>query len=294
MTSVQERKNSEGMLDIGQHCVVCRQLDFLPFVCPKCNKAFCNNHRTEFNQHQCVLDEQKSKLDSLEKSKIDVSKLPKASEAFPDLDKIRKDAEIKHKQEQNKKIGQRLTNVKGSNNTPLTSIEVAMLRLKKLLGSNYKKNISKNNTKKSLFSGFKSSSTSSSTAAKMVEMNKLKRSAKGDNRISVNDRVYVWIINTSDDDTKFEIKSAQFFSKRWPIGKMLDSSAELSKIKNYNNKVVDKSLKLAMFRRVRDGESVKSNNANNLDGDFVYIPTSGRVEKEIKDGDEIYILRGQR
>lgn len=296
MTTIEDRnQNEEGMMDIGKHCTICRELDFLPFICPKCNKSYCNNHRLEFNNHQCVIDERKNKLNQLENAKVDISKLPKSKDLFPDLDKIRRRAEIKHKEEQNKKIGQRLTNIKDSSNKPLTSIEVAMLRLKKLLGKSDLKN--KNKSSKSIFSSLINKPT---TANKMIEMNKLKRSAKGDNRININDRVYVWMIYTSDDDSKFEVKSGQFFSKKWPIGKMLDSSAELSKIKNLNNKDVDKSQKLAMFRKIRTGEKVTNEKGINGDDDddnddeFVYIPTNGRVEKEIKDGDEIYILRGQR
>lgn len=281
-----EINNDESMMDIGKHCTICRQLDFLPFVCPKCDKSYCNTHRVEFNSHQCVLDEQESKLNALEKSKVDISQLPKASELFPDLDKIRKKAELKHKQEQSKNIGQRLTSFRDGNNKQLTSIEVAMLRLKKLLKNSNSSKSNDNIKAKTFFSGFGTKKTST-TASRMIELNKLKRSAKGDNRINVNDRVYTWIVYTSDDDSKFEVKVAQFFSKKWPIGKMLDSSAELSKIKNLNNKDVDKSLKLAMFRKIRDDETGKND-------EFVYIATSGRVEKEIKDGDIIYILRGLR
>lgn len=290
MTTV-GRKNEDGMMDIGKHCTICRQLDFLPFVCPKCEKSYCNNHRMDFNKHQCVIDEQKAKLAALERAKVDVSKLPKSADVFPDLDKIRRDAEIKHKEERNKKIGQRLTDVKDSNNKPLTSIEVAMLRLKKLLGNSAKSKKSsstKPSSGSSLLRGFVGGSSKPDlTASRMVEMNKLKRSAKGDNRINASDRVYVWVIYTSDDDTTFEVKSGQFFSKKWPIGKMLDSSAEISKIKNVNNREVDESLRLAMFRKVRSGEKDAAS-------EFVYIPTSGRVEKEIRDGDEVYILRGKR
>ncbi|KAG0673678.1 hypothetical protein C6P40_003346 [Pichia californica] len=305
MTTVEERKNEEGMMDIGEHCIICRQLDFLPFECHKCGKSFCNNHRIEFNNHECIFNEQNEKLKKLNNEKIDISKLPKSKDLFPDLNKIRKEAEKNFKIEQNKKIGQRLTNIKDSNEKNLTSIEVAMIRLKKLLGnSKFNNNNNSNNSnklKKSLFSGFgtnlkSNTSTTSTTALKMIEMNKLKRSAKGDNRININDRIYVWIFYTTDDDLSFNTKTAQFFSKKWPIGKMLDSSAEISKIKNLNNKDVDNSLKLAMFRKIRNNENLKKNNNDDDDNDdeFIYIPTNGRVEREIKDGDEIYILRGQR
>jgi hypothetical protein len=280
-------KQDDGMMDIGKHCTICRKLDFLPFVCPKCEESFCTNHRIEFNSHKCILEEQELKIARLNNKKIDVSKLPPSKTLFPDLEKIRNEANEKHKLEQNKKIGQRLTNTKDSSGKQLTSIEVAMLRLKKLLGN---KKVSTSKSKSIFGLGKSTTSLKATNASKILEMTKLKRSAKGDLRININDRVYVWVSYTSDDDTKFDNKNAQFFSKKWPIGKMLDSSAELLKIKNLNNKTVNASLKLAMFRKVREGENINVND----DSGFIYIPTNGRVEKEIKDGDEIYILRGQR
>lgn len=41
-------------LDVGAHCAVasCHQLDFLPFVCDLCEKAFCLDHRT-YAAHSC-------------------------------------------------------------------------------------------------------------------------------------------------------------------------------------------------------------------------------------------------
>lgn len=290
MTTIEKKSTrDDGMLDIGRHCFICRELDFLPFVCPKCNKSYCNNHRSDFNSHQCVVDEQEKRLLNLENSRIDTSSLPKSSEVFPDLPKIRKEAELKHRQHQNNTIGQRLSSVKGS--TTLTSVEVALLRLKKLLGnskSGTKTSKTSAATRASSLLGRFTSPGNTSTAGRMVELNKLKRSAIGDSRVNVGDRVYVWVIYNSEDDTKFENKKAQYFSKKWPIGKMLDNSAELSNIKNLNNREIDSSLKLAMFRKVREGESDP-----NSDG-FIYIPTNGRVSKEIKDGDEVYILRGHR
>lgn len=303
-------KQEDGMMDIGEHCSICRQLDFLPFNCEKCGKSFCSNHRNDYNLHKCIINEQTLKLKELESKKVDVSKLPKASSLFPDLNKIRKDAQDKYEIERTKNIGQRLTNERGPSNNQLTSVEVAMLRLKKLLGNTQKKTVT---TSKSIF-GFKKTTTGSSSssavaatstkATKMIEMNTLRRTAIGDSRISTNNRVYVWVMFTSDDDTKFSNKKAQFFSKNWPIGKMLDNSAELSNIKNLNNKDIDSSFKLAMFRQRREDEKVvdsgdknnKNKDAveNNKDEDVIYIPTNGRVEREIKDGDVIYILRGRR
>lgn len=287
MTAIHDE---EGMLDIGQHCQICRELDFLPFVCEKCGFTFCSKHRDEYNEHDC--DNNKAKEKEKIGEKYDVSKLPKASSVFPDLAKIRREAEINHQIEQGKKIGNRLTNVLNDSDKPMTSIEVAMVRLKKLL-KNSSESVKKSNTAKSTsgFFGFgkkvgdSASASRSDNVSKMLDMNQLRRSARGDDRINTSDRIYVWVSYNSDDDKSITIKEGQFFSKRWPIGKMLDSSAKLSKIKNMNNQNVDASLKLAMFRKARKDEQ---------GNEYVYISTSGRVGKEIVTGDHIYILRGKQ
>ncbi|KAG1347619.1 zinc finger AN1 and C2H2 domain-containing stress-associated protein 16 [Cocos nucifera] len=40
--------------DLGKHCNVedCRQIDFLPFTCDRCNKVFCLEHRS-YTKHLC-------------------------------------------------------------------------------------------------------------------------------------------------------------------------------------------------------------------------------------------------
>ncbi|TID29712.1 hypothetical protein CANINC_001725 [Pichia inconspicua] len=288
MTTIHE---DEGMLDIGKHCRICRELDFLPFVCHKCRFTYCSKHRDDYNEHDCDGSKKKKPGDD-KREKYDISKLPKASSVFPDLPKIRKEAEIKYQMEQGRKIGNRLTKVLNESDKPMTSIEVAMVRLKKLL-KNSSDSMKKSNSVGKGSGGFfgfgvKSSSNTNSKSAKMIDMNSLRRNAKGDAKIAVIDRVYVWVSYNTDDEKSLTLREAQFFSKKWPIGKMLDSSAKLSKIRNLNNQEVDSSLKLAMFRKARDGEKINDSE------EFVYIPTSSRVEKEIMNGDQIYILRGKQ
>lgn len=40
-------------MDIGEHCDICGQLDFLPLKCRKCDQTFCGSHR----MHDCKSDE---------------------------------------------------------------------------------------------------------------------------------------------------------------------------------------------------------------------------------------------
>lgn len=39
--------------ELGKHCYHCKQLDFLPFKCPKCEYFFCKEHR-KYEQHHCI------------------------------------------------------------------------------------------------------------------------------------------------------------------------------------------------------------------------------------------------
>ena len=40
-------------MDIGNHCNLCRQIDFLPHTCSMCNKTFCSDHLA-YSAHLCA------------------------------------------------------------------------------------------------------------------------------------------------------------------------------------------------------------------------------------------------
>ncbi|KAL5480125.1 hypothetical protein EMCRGX_G023747 [Ephydatia muelleri] len=48
-------ENRKMLMDIGKHCSVtsCKRLDFLPFICEKCEGVFCVEHRRE-REHGCL------------------------------------------------------------------------------------------------------------------------------------------------------------------------------------------------------------------------------------------------
>ncbi|GAB4836604.1 Zinc finger AN1 domain-containing stress-associated protein 12 [Ancistrocladus abbreviatus] len=45
---------TEAFPDLGRHCqhADCNQLDFLPFICDRCQKVFCLEHRS-YKSHEC-------------------------------------------------------------------------------------------------------------------------------------------------------------------------------------------------------------------------------------------------
>ncbi|ODV61064.1 Cuz1p ASCRUDRAFT_75799 [Ascoidea rubescens DSM 1968] len=140
---------------------------------------------------------------------------------------------------------------------------------------------------------------------RIIELSKLKTNAKGDPKIPVSSRIYAWVVkipdfNDNNDDTKNEktieeffnknmnkeILKPMYFSKTWPVGRVLDYIADELKIKNENNKINDKKFRLSIFRKIRDDEVPKN------DDEIVYILPNGRVIKEIRDLDILYIVRG--
>lgn len=52
---------------IGQHCFLCNQLDFLPFGCSDCKQVFCLVHKSPLS-HTCLLTQDKTE-DTTEEEK---------------------------------------------------------------------------------------------------------------------------------------------------------------------------------------------------------------------------------
>lgn len=250
--------NEQGMMDIGQHCAVCRKLDFLPYTCPKCGETFCSDHRQQYNEHPCIVEMERKKN---VRPKVNTSHLPPASTLFPDLDKLRNDANAKARDSH----GHRLGGSTKPTSSALSTAEFAIQRLRKLLGKPKKSG--------GLFKRTKSSP--------VVEMARLRKAAKGDPKVASAQRCYINCIYC-DNDTHLGETTPLYVSKMWPVGRMLDSCTDLMGIRNINNRVTDKSQRLTVLRKGRAGEP-----------ELVPVAMSGRVAKELKDGDTVYIVRGE-
>ncbi|KAH3671608.1 hypothetical protein OGAPHI_000311 [Ogataea philodendri] len=247
----------ESLLDIGRLCSVCQRVDFLPFTCPHCSVSFCTDHRTNFNEHECKA----LKLKKQTTISTPVPSTIKSSSLFPDLDKIRKQAELDRKPKQ----------------TLATSSDSAALQKLKSFISFHK------SKSKPLFRLKKST-----PASRMVELAKMKNLAVGDVKISGSERVHIWVQYVPDEskfgNAELTERKALFVSKSWPVGRLLDFASTAMKIKNDNNRTTESIKKLTIFRHRRDGESSEE--------EYIYVPANGRVVKEISDGDIVYIVRG--
>lgn len=259
-------KDDLGIVDIGKNCYKCHQLDFLPFTCEFCKNTYCSNHRT-LDQHDCV---GKSKFTNQHTYTETYKDLPLASSLFPDRNaaKIKLDNQIKQGKPKPTNILEKQFRVGDvSKLTPN-----AFSKFNKFL-----KIQNKNKTTLGKFFG-KSSS-------KVVEMSLLKRLAKGDAKIAVSDRIYIWTLyikaTTDDDFSKINVekeKIAVFVSKNWPVGRALDSIADLLKVGNFNNSTNDSAERLNIFKTIDEQPKL--------------VETSERCTKAFANNDIIYLVKG--
>lgn len=279
----------EGMLDIGKHCSVCQRLDFLPYTCPKCKLSFCSRHREEFNHHKCIVEMRKKQKEYRD---VDTSYLPSAKTLFPDVDQMRKEANEKAKRK-NDRRGNLVFDRKLGSNGKHSTVENALAKLRRLLGN---KTASGSKVKTGMMHHLFGSSSKPSATQKLVTVARLRKAAKGDSRVSPSQRVYVNCLYIDESTGKEQLGKMTpiYVSKSWAVGRMLDSCADLMRIKNVNNRETSNLQKLTMFRGRRPGEKVTDGGNQLSDDKFVYIPANARVNKEIQDGDNVYMIRGAK
>lgn len=258
-----ERKQEDSLMDIGQNCSKCNQLDFLPFQCEYCKLIFCSDHR-RLSDHNCPHLAQLNQQNIRPKSPKQLNGQTAAS-LFPNREHDRAIIDLKLQAPKPVNIIEKL----GTKKTAFTKIT-------KYLHIQREKRKQKQGIKK-LFTK-KTNPT--------VDIQLLRKSAKGDGKIPMADRVYVWCLfvdaNEEEDDKLFKIdlesgKRGVFLNKNWPMGRALDVISDELKIKNNNNKTNEINERLNIFK---------------LDGEVpVLVGTSQRV-KETKNGDVLYLVRG--
>lgn len=299
-------ESEQGLMNIGKHCHYCRQLDFLPFTCSECGDVFCSDHRTP-DAHRCsrALVKNNNTSTTTNKSTNSKTQRPTAASLFAEINQP-KSYQLKDNQDSNNSSS--LNGLLQSNKGKSLGGSAALNKVRSFVTQQRLSLSKKRNTTLLLKSFFKPS-----PSQRIVEVSKLKQIAKGDPKIPQSERVYAWVIVVPDSETNGEgdfefgeffkskqhldknFKKPTYFSRSWPVGRVLDSAAQLYKIKNDNNKVNDKKLRLALFRLARPEELTKSGSEKDKvkeEDAVVPISASGRVNKEIKDGDTLYLIRG--
>ncbi|KAI5953408.1 hypothetical protein KGF54_002780 [Candida jiufengensis] len=252
-------KEDQGIMNIGKNCSYCSQLDFLPFHCEYCNKTFCSQHRT-LEQHHCP-NKDKFYNQQIPTSSTSSSTTISSKSLFPDREADRK-----------------LINERLKSPEP-TTIKETQFRVGDVATNNaFKKfqqflNLKKERQKGSSISKIFGKSSSSS---KFADIAKLKKEAKGDNKIKVNDKIYIWCIYVKDPKIIETTKQPVFISKNWVVGKSLDSIAEILKISNTNNSTTNSNEKLNIFtynEQTNESKQIKNSEKSNIftNGDIIYL-----------------------
>jgi len=87
----------------------------------------------------------------------------------------------------------------------------------------------------------------SSPAARLVAVNQLKKTAKGDAKLPPEKRIYMFVDAEAATTTSKFPTGTFFFSKDWVIGRVLDAAAKSLQIENVNNQGTDETSKLRVF-----------------------------------------------
>jgi len=113
-------------------------------------------------------------------------------------------------------------------------------------------------------------------AARVQETATLKNTAKGDDKIPVEKRVYLYVEASSDTVTSKIKKGPFFYSVEYSVGRVLDLAAKSLQVTNLNNRSESEEDKLRVFH-VEGGR---------------LLEFSEKLGKSVQTGNTIVLLRG--
>ncbi|KAK3352699.1 hypothetical protein B0T25DRAFT_190819 [Lasiosphaeria hispida] len=277
---------------IGSHCqfTYCNQLDFLPFFCQSCRKTFCLDHRSE-TSHQCsnagAWAERRRQANLAHHSAGEgkrmrdfVSQKPCADDACKTVvgtslvpgvhcPSCNRDYCLKHRLKEDHDCKNKIPIGARPSPNVVEGAKNALERFK--LWGTAKKEAAKEAASRSL-----PKAKPSSAAQRVIAVNTLKKSAKGDDKLAPERRVYLYV-EAEAETAKAKFSKGQFFySKDWVIGRVLDAAAKSLQVQNINNKSNDERDRLRVFH-VEGGRLLEFNE---------------KVGATLLSGNTIILLRG--
>lgn len=81
----------------------------------------------------------------------------------------------------------------------------------------------------------------------MAELTKLKRAAKGDEKVPLASRIYVYVEAEAKSTTSKLPKGEFYYGKDWTVGRVLDKAAQALQVQNVNNREESDEKKLRVF-----------------------------------------------
>ncbi|XP_026220106.1 AN1-type zinc finger protein 1 [Anabas testudineus] len=212
-------------LDIGKHCQIesCNLKDFLPFVCDSCSGVFCLEHRSR-EAHSCPEEPVKRETSTVGSTTSYPCSFEdcKGKELLPVIcPQCDKHFCLAHRHQDDHKC---------------EKLEVTKPRMAATKEFVQKIVESKDRSKTKRRTGAKNSAT----AAKVALM-KLKLHAVGDKGLPQTERTYFQVYLPKGSKTSSQ---PMFFCSKWSVGKVVDFSASQAGLKNNNNVLTAKKLRL--------------------------------------------------
>ncbi|RYP79930.1 hypothetical protein DL770_006469 [Monosporascus sp. CRB-9-2] len=252
---------------VGKHCQLeyCNQLDFLPFFCQSCKKTFCLDHRTE-DAHRCEnrgawaerrrqaqlarpsagegrrlrdrdLATQKPCAADDCRTVVGTSLVPGVHCATCNRDYC-----LKHRlREEHDCASKTPIGARPSAGTAAgTSARSALAKLR-AWGS------AKREQAQTLTTRALPKPKPTSASARLVAVNNLKKTAKGDAKLPPEKRVYLYVEAEAETTTAKYPRGEFFYSKDWVVGRLLDAAARSLQVENVNNQSADERDRLRVF-----------------------------------------------
>ena len=245
---------------IGAHCELpyCHQLDFLPFRCDSCHHTYCLDHRTE-TAHKCTHAGEWAK--NRRRNSVGMPNNT-ASLAKPTLTTATQCSSPTCKSFVNtpQNIGVHCSTCNRTyclkhrmredhdckNLTPLGArpLDLAMQNNKEKikLGFGRLKTWGKERQE-----ALTPKPKPTSKAAQLAALKNLKKSAKGDDKLPVEKRVYLHVEAEAASTTAKLPKAELFFSSEWSVGRLLDDAAKRLQVANVNNRVETEEQRLRVY-----------------------------------------------
>ena len=120
----------------------------------------------------------------------------------------------------------------------------------------------------------------SKPSAAVVQMNALKKSAKGDPKVPPDARVYIHLEAVAEGEGIAGAKIPRadaYYSREWSMGKILDAAAKTLAVTNVNNRGGGEEERLRVFH---------------VDGGRLLPFSQKLTETGVKSGDTLVLLRG--
>ena len=276
---------------IGAHCQMpfCHQLDFLPFRCDSCHSTYCLDHRSE-TSHQCPKAGEWARnrrrnsvgratgVPLAQKPNVATGTQCYETQCKTFVDGIRNTGVrcdgcnrmycLKHRMREDhdcKNVVPLGGKASGPEQTNKEKIRLGFGRLK-TWGKSQQTKIEDRMPKPK----------PSTAAVRTVVLNKLKREAKGDDKVPAEKRVYLHV-EAEKETAKAKFPEAKlFFTQDWSVGRMLDEAAKKLQVTNMNNAVQTEEQRLRVYH-VEGGR---------------LLEFSEKLGKVLQSGNTVVLLRG--